>query len=280
MNISIQSRTASRLLAPLALAASVSVASAQTIYLEYQSILPTTPNNQMRVTNTSGTDTNVGNVRVGMQNFQVSLNASGNPFDDIDLFCVELGQFAPENGDGFVEYQVLSGSQANSLGTISNKDIIPDVNTGSGIGAAAIGRAGDLYGAVFGTSYDVTVLDTNGKRAAFQYAVWEVTHDDDFLIATKPGGTAPSPSDNGFYVSGLDQSNLSGIFKQAQDYLDLISGSYTGPSFNMFVLASAEYQDYLIPDTVPVPEPSTYAIFLGGLAGAFALLRRRMKRAA
>jgi hypothetical protein len=115
---------------------------------------------------------------------------------------------------------------------------------------------GGFYG---GADQSSNQVDTTIEKAAFQLAIWEAVYD-----------TAP-----GDFSSGQFQiaSTTAGILAQANAYLvgaaALPNGSYR--TQDLFAFTSDRGQDLV----TAVPEPSSYAMLLAGLAGIGFVARRR-----
>lgn len=113
--------------------------------------------------------------------------------------------------------------------------------------------------------------------AAFQVAVWEITHDKaDGALSLSSFGAGS----NGFKVARGSGASAS-AYDQAQRWLNTIKTGYTGFR-QMTYLHNARYQDLItdvpLPATPqPIPVPAAGFLLVGGL-GTLAALRRRKKQ--
>lgn len=161
--------------------------------------------------------------------------ASGSSFE---AFCVELAQGHARQDQGLLSYSEQSFT----------------------------GVTATLLQGLFSSSY--AGVDSDWKRGAFQLAVWEITHE------TKPG---PLNVNNGvFQFEFLTQTSTAAEDKAMADlansYLAAAS-SYSGPDqYQVTHLVHANAQDLVA--VSPIPEPSTYALMLGGLV-VLGLRKRR-----
>jgi hypothetical protein len=115
---------------------------------------------------------------------------------------------------------------------------------------------GRLY-AVAGT------VDTSVEEAAFQVAVWEIAYE-----------TASGPYDlaSGSARFSGGTASSSGALTLASSWLASLGA---GPGLSVSVIESPEHQDVVF---APVPEPSTVALMLAGLAAVGGVAQRRHSR--
>jgi hypothetical protein len=105
-------------------------------------------------------------------------------------------------------------------------------------------------------------VDTAVEEAAFQIALWEIRYEAPGQTFNTLSGSARF-SDVGDDARGLAQTYLNGL------------SSYER-TMTVRVLGSGTNQDVVF--AAPVPEPSTYALMLAGLAGVALVARRRSRR--
>lgn len=156
--------------------------------------------------------------------------AEGN----VESFCVELSQY--------INY----GSTYNF--TTAEPEDAPTPGAGMGEERA------DLLSELFGRHYDAEF--TADEAAAFQVAVWEVTHDTGLDLAA--GATR--------FIDG------GAFFDLAQDWLDTLDGS--GPRTALLVMSHVGAQDHVF----AIPNPASAALF--GLAGVCGMAGRRRRSTA
>lgn len=168
------------------------------------------------------------------------LSQAGGSFE---AFCIEIAQDPFTTGQ-FASYTV-----------------------GSFSGTPQLERQGQLLQGLFSSSY--ASVDSDLKRAAFQLAVWEITHETsaELDVAFQAGS---------FYFSDFDQpANLSDLLAfeaLANGYLQAAT-SYLGPArYRLSLLGNATAQNLVA--ATPVPEPGSYALMLAGL-GLLGWSRRR-----
>lgn len=153
-------------------------------------------------------------------------------------------------GNSFVSYCVDFYQWLPSFGSTNNSySLIP---------------AGDFFGSRLdavsrlfsGRSAEV---DTAVEQAAFQIALWEINYEAAGNAFDTTSGAALF-SDYGDDARSLAQTYLNGL----PDYSN---------TFQVSVLRSGTHQDVVF--AAPVPEPSTYALMLVGLAAVGFVARRR-----
>lgn len=157
-------------------------------------------------------------------------------------YCVELAQSHSLKKDGF---------QTFSVGSFD---------------AATTDSLQRLYSSTYAT------VDTPTEQAAFQTAIWELTHE---TSASK----SVSFGSGSFYFSsikGADGATNSAFNGLVDGYLST-AASYAGPNlYSVSKLSSANYQDLVA--VTSVPEPSSYALMGAGLAAIGFLSRRRKQQ--
>ncbi|MEJ6001063.1 PEP-CTERM sorting domain-containing protein [Paucibacter soli] len=184
------------------------------------------------VLSTSGT----ANYETGALNY---LTQGGKSFL---AYCVELQQDHAVGADGFQSYTIgqFTGNQANRLQGL------------------------------FSSSY--AGVDTAQEQAAFQTAIWEITHETAATLSV-------SPKNGSFYVKSLQGANgatNSAFSSLVNGYLSAAS-SYNGtPKYTVTKLSNGSYQDLVTVSAVP--EPSSYAMLAAGLVAVGFMSRRRQQR--
>ena len=120
---------------------------------------------------------------------------------------------------------------------------------------------------LFSTAY--AGLTTYNDKAAFQLAVWET------VLET---GSSLNVNTGSFKVLGDDANNIA-VSALANSFLAQAL-AYNGPAhYSLTKLTNAGLQDLITATSIAaVPEPETYALFLGGLGVMGLLARRRLPR--
>jgi hypothetical protein len=169
---------------------------------------------------------------------QISLLTSDK--QSFAAYCVELTQ---PTSSSFQTYDIgsFSGSQASQL--------------------EGLFSATSLYGGA-------SKIDTSIEYAAFQVAVWEITHE-------TSAQRNVSLFKGSLYVVGLSSTDL-GIAAKANTYLaDALA--YSGPAlFNVYKLSNSKYQDLVV--ATSVPELDRTAMMALGLGVMGLAVRRRQSR--
>ena len=144
-------------------------------------------------------------------------------------------------------FQALSGSSL----TIGD----PSYNSGAPLSTPVnIAAIQTLY-----NRYYADALSTPVKASAFQFAIWELASDTGADLNAGPNFAMPSAPDPA--VKALAQQMLDGTAAQTPALYNLVQWSSLGS------------QDMI--QAIPVPEASTYAMMLLGLAGIGAVAKRR-----
>ena len=172
------------------------------------------------------------------------LEFSTSDSKSFSAYCVELGQYT-----------------SNSLQTYTVGSFNPTQGT----------NLQNLLSASYAS------VDTNTERAAFQLAVWELTHE------TKAGKFSVTDGAIGDVSQGFNlndsTANYSSLVSQVNSYLDA-GAAYTGASlYQIEKLSNGEHQDLMRFNAVSaVPEPTSYALLLAGL-GVIGFVSRRRSNA-
>ena len=113
-------------------------------------------------------------------------------------------------------------------------------------------------------------MNNNSTSAAFQLAVWEIIYE------------LPSNSysmSSGKAVFGVQDSRETATLTLADSWLNALST--TPATAPISILSSTKSQDLVYGGaTAPIPEPSTYALMIAGLAGVGFVARRRAQKQA
>ncbi|MFG0331009.1 MAG: hypothetical protein ACF8PN_14055 [Phycisphaerales bacterium] len=145
-------------------------------------------------------------------------------------FCIELSQYIRYGHTYSFETRAVEDSP----------------QPGAGMGADRAGRLSELFGRYFDEGFDAV------EAAAFQTAVWEITHDEGMSLES-----------GDFRLRDRDAT-----FDQAQSWLTSIDG--TGPQAELLVQSHSGAQDHVF----LVPAPASFAAI--GLA-CMAIGRRRRR---
>lgn len=224
------------------------------------------PNATWTTNSTDGTNTQTQNPIAAMQTHTSVPPIYGHT--TFELFCIEVGQNTAPLNVAQSGYQLLPLHQAN-VGIPLTQTIETYAGiTNAGIGAVAAERVSKLYAHVLGASYAPSITLTNDTlKAAFQLAVWEVSHDDDFSLSQPGAGL------QGFYVSGSAPGLYNDAISQANAWLTSLQANFNSVTgMELAVLHHVTAQDLII----AIPEPSVYAGLLAATA-LFATHRRRMR---
>jgi hypothetical protein len=213
------------------------------------------------------------NVAAGLLNFRVDSVTPTPllPFPmNLSLFCTELAQNVRLNepNSALRNFTIQNAAQAANNGPASG--LGANIPT-TGIGSDRARNLEILYAQVFGQTYNPAALSSDGK-AAFQLAVWELSHDTDFSLAA----TSVNPH---FWVTAPASAAIRG---QAQTWVTAVANLHSDANaarMALSVLHSDTVQDFLLPSAAaftPIPEAQAYAAIIGAfiLGG---VLRNRFK---
>lgn len=113
-------------------------------------------------------------------------------------------------------------------------------------------------------------VNSISSAAAFQLAVWEIIYEAPVNMYSVLAGNA---------VFGVQDAREIATLTQANSWLTALSS--TPATAPISILASTERQDLVYGGaTAPIPEPSTYALMIAGLAGLGFVARRRSNKQA
>ena len=177
------------------------------------------------------------------------------PDSPFERYTLAAGGFSTAyNGASFVSYCVDLFQWLPAFGTANNSYALVSGSSFFGSRLDAVSR---LFSGFSG------LASTPLASAAFQLALWEVTYE------SAPGAYSLTSGSARFSDSNLADGNAVTL---AQSYLNNLASQSN--SFQVSVLQSAGRQDVVF--ATPVPEPSTYALMLAGLAGIVFVARRRL----
>lgn len=129
------------------------------------------------------------------------------------------------------------------------------------------GTTAALMQGLFSSSY--AGLSTDLERAAFQLAVWEITHETSNVLDV-------SYEQGSFFFVDFDRATAEGeliAFERMANEFLVAAASYRGMArYELFRLTNTSFQDLVA--ARPVPEPGSYALMLAGL-GLLGWARRR-----
>lgn len=183
----------------------------------------------------------------GSQTVRGVLSDPNSPRD----LTVSAGGFSTLwGGQSFVSYCVDFYQWLPGFGSTNTSYSLTDAGSFFGSRLDAVGR---LF------SGRAAEVDTAVEQAAFQIALWEIRYEASGNAFDTSSGAAV------FSDAGDDARSL------AQTYLNGLAG-YSN-TYDVRVLASGTNQDVVF--AAPVPEPSTYALMLAGLAAVGFMARRR-----
>lgn len=181
---------------------------------------------------------------------------SSTPITPSTYAATALNYTYAASGDSFIAYCIepqASNGRKNGVYTY----LASDLDTSSG--------AGKLLEGLYSTQF--AGLTTYDQKAAFQVAVWE--------IVREQSGTLDAATGNFHVADGTSKS----VVELANTFLSAASNYNGTGSYKLTALSNASWQDVLVATTVsPVPEPETFALFLGGLGAIGLLSRRRLAR--
>ena len=250
--------------------------------------------------------------------FQADFSALGG-LSNAATFCLEFHEFISFETQTFLLLDVEQGARGTAPGNIGAP---PTGNEGAGLpaGGGAFGGIGSratllqyLYGRYYGSASASDAYWTQDRGAAFQLAVWELTHDTNFDV--RATGTGTNPTRTGtfqLWTSGtetVEQVNALAHVILAQQWITQVQNDFNASTdlaslpftqfTNLATLVHDAYvpsglapalvdrgthiegrQDLIVPLTFgnAVPEPAAAAA-LAGLFTLAACALRRPRRA-
>lgn len=186
----------------------------------------------------------------------------------IEITTSNGGALVEDYLSGGMQYQVLGGAGSFEAFCIELDQSHADTGFKSyTVGSFSSGQSTLLQG-LFSSSY--AGLSTDRDRAAFQTAVWEITHETSGALNASAG------------TFKFEYLNLESTADDDQAFLNQVNGflqsaaDYRGTAkYALTKLESATYQDLLT--VTAVPEPESYAMLLAGL-GVVGFVARRRRR--
>ncbi|WP_310389614.1 PEP-CTERM sorting domain-containing protein [Roseateles sp.] len=179
-----------------------------------------------------------------------------------DGITAGLLNFASADGKSFAAYCVeLAQYTSTSLQTYQ----VGSFNTAQGSNLQKL------------LSANYASVDTHTERAAFQMAVWELTHESKAGAFSVTEG-ASDKDGQGFNLND-STSNFGSLVSQVNSYLDAGAAYQGAHLYQIEKLSNANHQDLLrfnaLPPVTAVPEPTSYALLLAGLGVIGFVSRRR-----
>ncbi|MBA4218097.1 MAG: hypothetical protein C0460_12300 [Methylibium sp.] len=185
---------------------------------------------------------------VALQAFDTTVSSSEPVFDD---YALRLGYTNLSNNSSFAAF---------CIAPLKGNSVLPEQYTKSAFGGDQGAHLASLYQVAYRANMDAT------QQAAFQLAVWEFTQE----VPNASGVISFGTRTGNFHVSAPDS-----VLNLADSYVSDALNFKGQSAFSVFKLNNATYQDLVTAEiTSAVPEPETFALFLGGL-GAIGLLARR-----
>ena len=246
------------LVACVAALSSLSLATTDTMYVEYTNVSPGI------TTDLSGTFDGVqesygpGTVYTGVYNLAndptratgQGVTISNVVGTSIQAFCMDVLQQAPGN---FSQYQVMT-LESGPIG-----------GSNTAMGTTRANEIRELFGRFYSPSF------TNTQAAAFEAAIWEIEYE-------SPGN--PLSVSSGNVTVGQSNPAMQAV---ANGWLSSLTGNPSYYDSNVRAIGSGTYQDYVfttgnsVVGQLPVPEPLTIASVVMAMGGLGMYLRKRTR---
>lgn len=196
--------------------------------------------------------------------------SGGSPFQfdlaslRLDTFCIDFEHALPAVGS-MVDYTATNlADYASYVGNTTRQTLLERLY-GHVFGGAYVNEASALV-----TSYNPSQLNES-ERAAFQFAVWEITYDSTpFNLGG--GNFSLDAVQPWFAIRPVQGAQYSHALSLAGSFLSAIQSS--GTQLELLVLDSETYQDQIY----VIPEPGTYAAILAGVSLVAVMIIRRRRR--
>jgi hypothetical protein len=190
---------------------------------------------------------NAAQAGVALKAYDLSLSSTEAVFDD---YALQLKYTNLTSNSSFVAF---------CIEPLAGNSVLPTTYSVSSFSGVQATHLAALYQTAYSSSLNAT------QQAAFQLAVWEFTQE-----------TSTYGTQTGTFIS----SGSTAVTTLADSYV-AAALSFTGTStYTVTKLTNADYQDlvFATPIAAAVPEPESYALFLGGLGAIGLIARRRMPR--
>jgi hypothetical protein len=184
----------------------------------------------------------VGSINEGAGAFTTSVNGGASFLS----YCIDLTQPVAVGGASDSSYTRVAGGSYSFA------------NPGT---AASLSKLFTFAG---------SLVNSNSSSAAFQLAVWEIIYESPSNAYSMTSGRASF---------GTQDAREAATITLADSWLNALSS--TPATAPISILASPGSQDLVYGGaTAPIPEPSTYALMIAGLAGLGFVARRRSNKQA
>lgn len=184
-----------------------------------------------------------------------------------EITMVTDGAVSEDYLSGGMQYKALSGASFEAFCVeIGQSYALAGVQSYT-VGSFGAVQSRQLQG-LFSTSYGL--LSSDQDRAAFQTAVWEITHEQDSQLDASQGSYQFA-----FLNADSTAEEDAAFLNKVNGFLSAADG-YQGPAkYQLSKLQHIDYQDLVT--VTAVPEPGTYAMLLAGLSLVGFVARRRQR---